>query len=1478
MARPGRSALFPAVLALSFLSLPAILFAQANANVARSRITQPIDETNLVTLKGNTHPLARPEFDRGAAPDSQPMNRALLLLQRSPDQEAALRQLLDEQQTNSSPNFHQWLTPAQFGQQFGPSDADIATVTAWLQSQGFSVNRVSAGRTVIEISGTAGQIRNAFHTEIHKYVVNGESHWANSSDPEIPAALAPVVVGFASLNDFPDQAENHVMGKVLPSHSSDQPQLTAQCQDNSGNVFNCYLVTPYDFATIYNVLPLWTGTGGPVIDGTGQTIAIVAESDICTASSPDFGNTADCDDQDEIQSFRSLFGLSAYGPPVSVILDGPDPGLIDGAATEATLDVEMSGAVARRAQIDLVVAASTDSTGGDRLSAQYIVDNNVAPIMSMSFGDCEASLGTGGNAFFNSLWEQATAEGISVTVATGDSGSDSCDDGASAASSGLSVSGIASTPFNVAIGGTDFNYANNPGTYWNPPSSQSANNPTTEQSVLSYIPEIPWNLSCASAGIGGCASATSNSVVMVGGSGGQSAVYSKPMWQNGSEITGIPATDNTRDIPDVSLFSSIGSSSDTAYVFCESDITIETSGCSLSTGAGLILVGGTSVSSPAFAGVMALVNQAAATQFVPAPRQGNPNYVLYDLAAQEQYSNCNSATVANGNSCKFYDITTGNNSEPCVGGSPNCSSSNTSNYGVLADANGDPAWSATTGYDLATGLGSVNVANFVRNWGSVNRAASTTTLVLNGGNPVNITHGTPVPVSVTVSPSSPQPTGNVSLLASQNNSFQDAGNFTLSNGSATGSTILLPGGTSYNVQANYHGDSHYAGSSSTPVTITVNPESSKTALSSSMFTLNSSTGQLVETPNVTTIQYGSLFALRANVTNSSASSCVNSANSTFAYVCPTGTLNWTQDGSPFGSNPTSLSAQGSAESQSLTAEMNVSVPFAFPAAGNHTYAATYGGDNNYLGSANSIPISVTPAPTTMTAATASNPAFAIIGNPRNFSFLLNAASWAPISNTTFTVFDGSTVVGAHEQIVGSSETFKGQTTFSGTATATLSAPTGPHNLTIQFDGNANYQASVTGPFTVDVLYPDSMDRVSVNPGTVVYGQNTSVTASAILDTTNPASNASLKPQGTIIFQDDNGPLTDPVDVATMPDANGNWELQASTSFVPQETQSIYASYSGDSNYTPNGVTFAGLITVTYPDFSLTPPSSPTPAPAGQTSNMTFTITPMTNYPSTVALTCSTYGQIAATPCNLSSSSVTLSNGAATTATVSIVVPAPSSTLTALTAPAHTRRRFPTSPDRPAWWGLSAVVLMTALLLLLPGRSRSPRIAFGLVSIGFVCFLVGCGGGGTSSFVGGGGGGNGGGGGTGGGGGNGPATTTTTITASAAKTAVGSTLNLTAQVSSQNSLTGLVCFLDSNGGLTNCPNLASGTAQEQIMNMDSGVSLPGTHTYSAQYLGDVNNSQSSSGQVSVVFMGPATFQVCGTTGTTSHCISVPVTIQ
>ena len=317
----------------AFFAVPCLTVAQTNggpspiAQLNAPRVTQPVDESNLVVLHGNTHPLALPKYDQGPAPASLPMQRMLLVLQRSAAQESALEQLLEQQQDNSSPNYHRWLTPQQFGAQFGPADQDVQTVTAWLQSHGFQVARVSAGRVVIEFSGTAGQVAEAFHTSIHKYAMNGREHWANASDPQIPAALAPVVAGVESLHSFPRMAQNPVGGVFTKSKSTGKitpvkPLLTI-LNSNCGVKGNCYGIGPYDFAEIYNLLPLWDPTSGTAVDGTGQTIAIVGETDISLA---------------DVTAFRNFLGISSSAGTVNVIHDGPPPGILtSGGETESDI-------------------------------------------------------------------------------------------------------------------------------------------------------------------------------------------------------------------------------------------------------------------------------------------------------------------------------------------------------------------------------------------------------------------------------------------------------------------------------------------------------------------------------------------------------------------------------------------------------------------------------------------------------------------------------------------------------------------------------------------------------------------------------------------------------------------------------------------------------------------------------------------------------------------------------------------------------------------------------------------------------------------------------------------------------------------------------------------------------------------------------------------------------------------------------------
>jgi hypothetical protein len=1018
------------------------------ANVP-GRITQAVDIENLVTLRGNTHPLARPEYDQGAAPDSLPMERMLLVLQRSAEQEAALRKLLDEQQIKSSPNYHMWLTPEQFGQQFGPADADIQAVTDWLGSQGFQVSRVAAGRTVVEFSGTAGEVREAFHTEMHKFVVNGEEHWANASDPEIPAALAPVVAGFASLNNFPRQPMIHRVGAFSRSKATRkvQPLFTylASCGSSGGTCYY-FALGPTDFGTIYNVLPLWNAN----TDGTGQTIAVVGETNI---------------NPQDVAEFRAMFGLPVNPP--NVILNGPDPG-INGDELEADLDVQWSGAVAKGATIDLVVSETTETTPGIDLSALYIIDNNLAPVMSESYGVCEAELGAGGNQFHDTLWEQAAAQGITVLISAGDSGSAGCDSanrGETAAQYGLAVNGLASTPFNVAVGGTDINDVGEWSTYWN-----FTNNPTTQASAKSYIPESTWNYSCAASGsLTGCTPPPNSEYLdyglyLVAGGGGPSSCinptgtfpnvtcsgnYSKPSWQSGA---GVP-NDSARDIPDVSLLAAV-------YVVCQMDANASRGGNSSSCDLNAPYMdfqsaAGTSASVQVFGGIMALVNQRYG-------RQGNANYVLYPMAARSGAS-CNSSPAAvNDSSCTFYDVTVGNNSVICKGGSPNCSNTIPGQYGIMV-SNGSPAYPTTTGYDLATGLGSVNAANLVNNWKSI-FTLSTTALSLSTSpatNPIKLTHGQAVNFDITVAPGSGSgtPTGDVSLIAQTGNSASNVtgiGPFTLSGGSVSNSTNMLPGG-SYNVAAHYAGNGTYAASDSSPgIPVTVGKESSQTEVR--LVTLSATAPPAY---NVTTVPYGSLYGLRMDVTNSSGHLCGSATTGLISYPCPTGAL--TVSPAPTDENPPpdtvpgsyTLNSQGYAEDQ-----------FMQQTPGTYNFVASYAGDNSYTASTSpTVPITITKAPTTPTV---SAPSSTVTEN-FNLTAVVNTKSYGVAPTGTVQFLNGSTLVGGPMWVSGTS--YSSSTGAFATARVVLNAvslPPGTASITAQYSGDSNYAGSTSSPVAINV--------------------------------------------------------------------------------------------------------------------------------------------------------------------------------------------------------------------------------------------------------------------------------------------------------------------------------------------------------------------------------------------------------------------------
>ena len=970
------------------LALIAPVGALAQASSVLPRVTDRVNLSQLTVLTGNTHPLARTQYDQGAAPPDLPMNRIMLVLKRSPDQEAALQDLLVQQQTTSAANYHKWLTPDQFGQQFGPADSDIQAVTSWLASFGFQSIKVSRGRTVIEFSGNASQVATALHAPIHRYLVNGVSHWANANDPQIPSALAPVIAGFDSLNNFEKKPTSVRSGQFAPFTQTPgaRPQITFT--DGSHGV------APADFDTIYNV--------GSTMTGSDVTIGVVARSNIIPQ---------------DVADFRNLFGLAGSGP--NIILDGPDPGdLGGGEEAEAVLDSTWPGAVAPNATVDLVVSESTNAVSGEDLSEIYIVDNNVSDIMTESFDECEADFGSslsGAASYYSAVAEQAAAQGITYLVSSGDGGPDACDDPSTVPSppSPASVNILAATPFNVAVGGTQFNDIANPNTYW------SQQNPANYGTAKSYIPENAWNESCTVAQCGVLSGLWSSG-------GGQSSIFPKPVWQAG--VAGIPS--GNRAVPDVALTAA----NHDGYVLCL-DASCE------GNNPGFAIISGTSASVQTFGGIMALVVQKTVA------RVGIANYALYKLAGAETLSSCNGSntTTLPAGSCTFNDVTAGNTNLTIVG---------------------ENGFTAGTGYDEATGLGSVNVTNLVNNWSTAIVDATTTALTLNNGTAVNVTHGTTVPVGITVAPVAPAtgtPTGDVSLLG---NSLNEGGvdGFTLSNGSvssSTNSTIYLPGGT-YQVKAHYEGDGTFLGSDSTPVSVTVSAEGSQTSL-----------GIVVNTPCTisSSVVYGSPYILSVAVADlhSAPTPCIPNEFST----SPTGSISLTDTvngvTTPLDGGSFRLNEFGYFEYQTIQ------LP-----AGVHTIKASYPGDNSFTSSSTTSAITVTQA-TTATSVGA-NPTTASAGQSVTLT-----ATVATVSNATANSSQeptGTVQFYLGGATFGSPVTVTGGIASSGYAQAiavmsTTTLANGSNSITAKYLGDSNYSASaISSAVTVTV----GTSGINVSPG------------------------------------------------------------------------------------------------------------------------------------------------------------------------------------------------------------------------------------------------------------------------------------------------------------------------------------------------------------------------------------------------------------
>jgi subtilase family serine protease len=496
-------------------------------SAAEDRIKGALDESRAVVLRQSVPKLG---VDRGALDPGTEITGVKLLLAPSETQRGELALLVEEQRNPASADYRKWLTPEQYGEQFGLSEGDLGRMASWLQSRGFVIEQVARARNWISFKGSAGDILRAFRTELHRVEADGAVHFANVTEPWIPEALSGVVSHISGLDDFRPQP-----GSVRKAYDS-----------LSGN----HYLSPVDFATIYDIAPLYS-VG---FDGSGQKLVIAGQTDI---------NLAD------IRAFRRNFNLPANDPVL--VLTGTDPGTSAGDQLEADLDLEWSGAVAPNATIIYVYSQNVFD------SIEYAIDQNLAPVISLSYGGCEVLNPT---AFFQALAQQANAQGITWVNSSGDTGAAGCDSG-STAINGPMATFPASIPEVTGVGGTEFVEAG--GSYWG------------SQSALSYIPEKAWN-------------DTSLADALEAGGGAASVMFAKPWWQVGP---GVP-NDKARDVPDLALAASA-----------------DHDGYLIYNNGQMLTVGGTSAGAPSFAGIVAILNQYLGGQGL-----GNINPQLYNLASQ----------------------------------------------------------------------------------------------------------------------------------------------------------------------------------------------------------------------------------------------------------------------------------------------------------------------------------------------------------------------------------------------------------------------------------------------------------------------------------------------------------------------------------------------------------------------------------------------------------------------------------------------------------------------------------------------------------------------------------------------------------------------------------------------------------------------------------------------------------------------------
>jgi hypothetical protein len=1064
---------------LAFIALTgaATAFGQTPARlqtsvVEQSRLAGDWQTSSPVVLPMSLPPLAQDATDLGIAPSQTRLERMLLLLEPSKAQADALDRKLGNQENSASADYHRWLTAGEFAAAYANSAGDVAAVVAWLQSQGFSVAAVPAGRGWIEFSGTAGEVESAFHTQLHGFATAGGTRYASTRAIAVPGALAPVVRGLVSLDG------------ALATATLTMPQAvttTAAALAQETDLKHAEALTPQLAAQVLHLDAVHSA--GTL--GAGQTIVIAARSNV---------------NAQDVATFRSAFGLKAMA--VSIDPSGPDAGL-NADQAEAEFIASWAGVAAPAAKLVIVPAATTGATDGVDLALAAIVDRSLAHTVVVGFSSCEAGMSATHQAWYGTLYRQAAAEGIAVIVAAGDSGAAACHAAGTSAdvSTGYSVNALAATPWNTAVGAAAFDNLGTSGlTAWSP---LNAADPA------------------------------------YAGGGGASTVYVAPSWQP-TPVETSATSEYRRLLPDLALPTGVDTGANRGLAFCFSGAT-SASGCTLQRS------GGSAAAAAVFGGIAALLAEKDGAQGNLAPN-------LYALI---------------GRSGVFTDVQQGSARLSCMAGSAGCSA-------------GQIGYAATVGYDMASGLGSVNAEKLVNAWASSAATGTGTADVVLTFAPTqsNATYNPSAQITFTASVSAVTtgtPTGTIAFLNTTTGANLASSPTTLnSDGTATLQvTGALPTGGN-DIEAVYSGDSNYAPAKSAPVVVTIEP----------------STTSMVVVPSTLSPAAGSTITATVTLTV---------GNPVAGSVAPSGKVTLNLNGLANSTATLSSTTTGSA-----TATFSVTLP----AAGAPSLQAIYAGDANYdatTSPAVTVTVSKGASVTTLTA----TPAVLSVGTTESFTATITPVS--PVTGTTYT-FTGTVSFYDGTTLLGSGVVNANTATLAGVSLSTVTT----HLITAVYSGDTSWATSTSNAVSLAAVLLNDTVTLTVSPPAPGPGQVVTMVAT-VTPTSTPATTGEQNPTGFVYFYDGTTVLGEVMLTASLGYSSTATLLNAT---LPAGNDVLTAVYVGDLYYEPGT---SNSININVQDFTITPSSTNPPTNLtivqGSSGSASFVVTGLGGFNGEIQVVC-----------------------------------------------------------------------------------------------------------------------------------------------------------------------------------------------------------------------------------------------------------------